>query len=106
VTPEELRALIAGGESLTVEFKSDQGPLSDADLIETVALKQLVQAGWLQLIRPRPRRSLRTGRARRNSEKRAPELRIRSLAGDCEMAHCEIALPPTGARPLKKRWWN
>jgi len=35
MTPEELRALIAGGESLTVEFKSDQGPLSDAGLIET-----------------------------------------------------------------------
>ena len=29
---EELRALIAEGETLMVEFKSDQGPLSDADL--------------------------------------------------------------------------
>jgi hypothetical protein len=36
MTPEELRSLIAGGESLTVEFKGDQGPLSDADLIEAV----------------------------------------------------------------------
>jgi hypothetical protein len=36
MTPEELRALIGRGESLTVEFKSDQGPLSDADLIEAV----------------------------------------------------------------------
>jgi hypothetical protein len=34
--PDELRVLIAQGESLTVEFKSDQGPLPDADLIETV----------------------------------------------------------------------
>jgi len=34
--PKELRALILEGESLTVEFKSDQGPLSDADLIEAV----------------------------------------------------------------------
>jgi ATP-dependent DNA helicase RecG len=36
MTPEEPRALIGRGESLTVEFKSDQRPLSDADLIETV----------------------------------------------------------------------
>jgi ATP-dependent DNA helicase RecG len=34
--PDELRALIARGESLTLEFKSDRGPLPDADLIETV----------------------------------------------------------------------
>jgi ATP-dependent DNA helicase RecG len=33
--PDELRALIARGESLTLEFKSDRGPLPDADLIET-----------------------------------------------------------------------
>ena len=33
---QELRALIAGGETLTVEFKSDLGPLSDSDLIEAV----------------------------------------------------------------------
>ncbi|HEC34093.1 MAG TPA: ATP-binding protein [Chloroflexi bacterium] len=47
MTPEELRALIAGGESLTVEFKSDQGPLSDADLIETVACLANGQGGIL-----------------------------------------------------------
>ena len=34
--PDELRVLIAQGESLTLEFKSDRGPLPDADLIETV----------------------------------------------------------------------
>jgi ATP-dependent DNA helicase RecG len=34
--PDELWALIARGESLTLEFKSDRGPLPDADLIETV----------------------------------------------------------------------
>jgi hypothetical protein len=50
MTPEELRALIAGGESLTTEFKSDQGPLSDADLIETVVLGQMVQAGRRRLV--------------------------------------------------------
>lgn len=33
---QELRRLIAAGESLTVEFKSDLGPLSDTDLVETV----------------------------------------------------------------------
>ncbi len=32
----ELRTLIAGGETSLVEFKSDRGPLSDADLIDTV----------------------------------------------------------------------
>ena len=36
MNPEELRALISQGETLTVEFKSDQGPLPDADLIEAV----------------------------------------------------------------------
>ena len=37
MNPEELRTLIASGETLTVEFKSDQDPLSDVDLIETIA---------------------------------------------------------------------
>lgn len=32
--PEELRMMIAEGESLRLEFKSDRGPLSDAELIE------------------------------------------------------------------------
>ncbi len=36
MNPEELRALISQGETLTVEFKSDRGPLSDSDLLETV----------------------------------------------------------------------
>jgi len=36
MTEQELRTLIAGGETLTVEFKSDQGPLSDNDLIEAI----------------------------------------------------------------------
>jgi len=36
MTPKELCALIAGGETRTVEFKSDQGPLLDAELLETV----------------------------------------------------------------------
>ena len=47
MTPEELRALIARGESLTVEFKSDQGPLSDADLIETAVCLANGQGGTL-----------------------------------------------------------
>jgi ATP-dependent DNA helicase RecG len=47
MTPEELRALVAGGESLTVEFKSDQGPLPDADLIETVVCLANGQGGTL-----------------------------------------------------------
>ncbi len=44
---KELRALIAGGELLTVEFKSDRGPLPDADLIETVACLANGQGGTL-----------------------------------------------------------
>ena len=36
MTEQELRALIAGGETLTTEFKSDQGPLPDNDLIEAI----------------------------------------------------------------------
>jgi len=47
MTPEDLRALIAGGETLAVEFKSDQGPLSDADLIETAVCLANKQGGTL-----------------------------------------------------------
>ena len=47
MNPEELRTLIAAGETLTVEFKSDQGPLSDADLIETVVCLANGQGGTL-----------------------------------------------------------
>lgn len=36
ITEEALRELIAGGEILTVEFKSDRGPLTDTDLLEAV----------------------------------------------------------------------
>ncbi len=32
----EVRALIAAGETLTVEFKSDRKVLSDSDLVEAV----------------------------------------------------------------------
>lgn len=47
MTEQELRALIAGGETLTVEFKSDLGPLSDSDLIEAVACLANRQGGVL-----------------------------------------------------------
>lgn len=36
MTPEILRKLIAEGETLTVEFKSDCKPLSDNDLVDAV----------------------------------------------------------------------
>lgn len=37
-TPDEVRRLIAGGETLTVEFKGEaRGPLNDRDLVEAVA---------------------------------------------------------------------
>jgi len=44
---EELCALIAAGETLTVEFKSDQGPLPDSDLLETVVCLANAQGGTL-----------------------------------------------------------
>jgi predicted HTH transcriptional regulator len=47
MTEQELRDLIARGETPTVEFKSDQGPLSDADLIETVVCLANGQGGTL-----------------------------------------------------------
>ena len=36
MTPDELMLLITRGETLTVEFKSDRGPLPDSDLVESV----------------------------------------------------------------------
>jgi len=47
MNPGELRTLISQGESLAVEFKSDQGPLSDADLIEAVVCLANGQGGIL-----------------------------------------------------------
>jgi len=42
-----VRRLIQDGESLTVEFKSDRGPLSDAELLETVVCLANAQGGVL-----------------------------------------------------------
>ena len=47
MTEQELRDLIARGETPTVEFKSDQGPLSDTDLTETVVCLANGQGGTL-----------------------------------------------------------
>lgn len=47
MTPEELRALIALGESLDVEFKRDE--LSDQQLIETVVCLANGAGGWILL---------------------------------------------------------
>jgi len=44
----ELQALIAQGESLTVEFKRD-APISDDDLVEAVACLANTEGGWLLL---------------------------------------------------------
>ena len=49
MTSEELYALVAAGESLTVEFKSDRGPLSDTDLVEAVVCLANAQGGTLLL---------------------------------------------------------
>jgi ATP-dependent DNA helicase RecG len=51
MTPESLRALIMGRETLNVEFKGEEkAPLSDHDLVETVvclANRPNSQPGWL-----------------------------------------------------------
>ncbi|MBM4464430.1 MAG: winged helix-turn-helix transcriptional regulator [Chloroflexi bacterium] len=47
MTEKQLRAIIATGESTTVEFKSDRGPLSDADLLETVVCLANGQGGTI-----------------------------------------------------------
>lgn len=44
---QQVQQLIRKGESLTVEFKSDRGPLSDHDLIETVVCLANAQGGVL-----------------------------------------------------------
>ena len=47
MTEKQLRAIIATGETTTVEFKSDRGPLSDADLLETVVCLANSQGGTI-----------------------------------------------------------
>jgi ATP-dependent DNA helicase RecG len=49
VNEQELRALIAGGETLTVEFKSDLDRLPDVDFIEAVVCLANYQGGHLLL---------------------------------------------------------
>lgn len=43
----DLQGILAQGESMTVEFKSDQGPLSDTDLVETAVCLANGQGGTL-----------------------------------------------------------
>jgi len=45
--PDALRAFIARGESQTLEFKSDRGPLSDTDLLEALVCLANGQGGTL-----------------------------------------------------------
>jgi ATP-dependent DNA helicase RecG len=42
-----IHELLTQGESLTVEFKSDRGPLDDAELLNTVVCLANAQGGWL-----------------------------------------------------------
>jgi ATP-dependent DNA helicase RecG len=49
LTEEALKALIAAGETLTVEFKSDRGPLTDTDLLEAVVCLANTKGGKLIL---------------------------------------------------------
>jgi ATP-dependent DNA helicase RecG len=44
---EQLGVLLSGRESFTVEFKSDKGPLSDAELVEAVVCLANAQGGTL-----------------------------------------------------------
>jgi ATP-dependent DNA helicase RecG len=43
----DLKEIIAQGETLTVEFKSDRGPLNDAELLNTVVCMANAQGGLL-----------------------------------------------------------
>ncbi len=45
MNPEKIDALLAAGESFTVELKSDRGPLPDADLLDTVVCLANAQGG-------------------------------------------------------------
>ena len=47
MTSNQLQRLINQGESFTVEFKSDRGPLSDAELLNTVVCLANAQGGTL-----------------------------------------------------------
>ena len=49
MTAEELKRLIAGGETLTVEFKSDRKGLPDRDLVESVVALANTEGGVLLL---------------------------------------------------------
>ena len=44
---QELAVLVASGESLAIEFKSDRGPLPDAELVEAVCCLANGQGGTL-----------------------------------------------------------
>lgn len=46
---EELKKLIVGGETLTVEFKSDRKGLPDRDLVEAVVALANTEGGVLLL---------------------------------------------------------
>jgi ATP-dependent DNA helicase RecG len=45
MNPEELGALLSSRESVTVEVKSDTGPLSEAELLEAVVCLANAQGG-------------------------------------------------------------
>ncbi len=47
MNPPHLTDLVASGETLTVEFKSDRGPLDDADLVNAVVCLANAQGGTL-----------------------------------------------------------
>jgi predicted HTH transcriptional regulator len=47
MTPDELTQLIANGETLTVEFKSDSARLGDTDLLEAVVCLANTSGGTL-----------------------------------------------------------
>ena len=49
VSETDLQELVRQGESMTVEFKSDRGPLEDADLLHTVVCLAKGQGGMLQI---------------------------------------------------------
>jgi len=106
MTPEVLRNLIAGGETLDVEFKGEEkAPLSDRDLVEAVVCltnRPSSEPAWLLIgveddgritgVRPRHEAG-RTDTARRKGRLRAAA-RLRTPA-----ARADAAAIRSNARP-------
>jgi len=46
VSKLDLEQIIRQGECMTVEFKSDRGPLEDSDLLDSIVCLAMVRVGY------------------------------------------------------------